>query len=83
MCVCVTGHQSVGCVLTMRWLSSNPRQQPLCNLGSIAYCYVFIFCPTRLPLPLSDVLLGGSDPSCPDTPFTNVRRVYAQDHLPT
>ena len=83
VCVCVTGHRSVGFVQIIRWWSSNPGKWPLRNLGSVAYCYVFIL---DLPHPLfppSDVLPGGAPPSFPNTPSTNVCCVSEQDHPPT
>ena len=54
--MCVTGHQYVGCVQIMRWWSYNSRQWPLRNLGSVAYCNIFILVTPRPPLPLSDVV---------------------------
>ena len=78
-----TGHRTVGYVQIMRWWSSNLRQRPLQNLGSVAYCYIFSI---DLPFPLflpSDALTGGAAPSCPETPSTNVRIFSAQNHPPT
>ena len=39
----VSGHQPVECVQNMRWWSSNLRQWPLLNLGSVAYCYLLVY----------------------------------------
>ena len=80
MCVCVTGHRSVECVQNMRWWISNLRQWPLWNLGSVYYCYIAILDPTCTLLLISDVLPGEAYPSYPDTPFINIRLVFAQDH---
>ena len=80
MCVCVTGHRSVGYVQTMRWRSSNLGQQPLQNLGSVAYCYVNILDPPRPLFQPPNVLLGEATPSCLDKPSTNAHRVSAQYH---
>ena len=58
-CVCVTGHRSVEYVRIIRRWSSNLRHWPLQNLGSIAYCCVFIIDPPRPIQTPSDILLGG------------------------
>ena len=83
VCLCVTNHQSMGCVQIMRWWSSNLGQCPLRNLGSIAYCYLFILVQSCLPFLPYNVLPGGSSPFCPNTSSTDVRRVSAHDHPPT
>ena len=68
MCVCVTGHRYVGYVQIMRWQSSNIGQQPLKNLGSVAYCCAFILDPTRSLLLPSYVLFGRYPTPTPTTP---------------
>ena len=83
MCVCVTGHRYVSYVRFMRWWSSNLGQKPLHNLGNVAYCCVFILDPPRPLFPPSNVLLGGEDPSCPDTPSSGVNRLSSQIIRPT
>ena len=55
-----------------------PPEPRICQLLLRIYT-----CPTRPPLPTPDVLLGGAPPPCPNTPSTNLSRVYAQDHTPT
>ena len=75
----VTGHRYVDYVQIMRWRNSNLGQWPLWNLGSVAYCYVFIIDPPCTLLPSSYVLLAGSAPSFPNTPSAKIRLVPAQD----
>ena len=72
----------MGYVRVVRWWSSNLGQLPLQNLGSVAYCYVFILYPPRPHFPPSNVLPEGVAPSCLDTPSTGVRHVSTQDHMP-
>ena len=82
MCVCVIGHRYVGYFRIMRWWSSNLGQWPLHNLGSVAYCYLFILDPPRPVFPPSNVLLGGGRTLLPQYPSTDVHRFSAQYHPP-
>ena len=73
----------MGCVQIMNWSISNLGQWPLWNLGSVAYCYVFIIGPPNPLFLPSNVLTGRVSTSWPNTPYTDVCLVYAQDHPPT
>ena len=74
VCVCVAKHQPVECVQIMRWWSSNLRQRPLRNLGSVANCYLLVYLSRTL---LSYRFLiyfrgGGNTPLLNRHPTTNV-----------
>ena len=68
MCMCVTSHQPVECVQIMSELSSNLRQWPLGNLGSVAYCYVFFLSCPALSYRQLISLWGCQPPPAPTLP---------------
>ena len=66
--MCATGHLFVDYVQTMRWWSSNLRQRPFQNLGSVAILDTLFYpalptCLSRFCIVLGTLLLPNTPPS--------------------